>query len=455
MSISSLGVGSGILTQSVLDQLRKADEAGQVTPVDFSITFEKDKQTAFGILDATMTNLTDSITAIRTQSLFDERKATVTGTSVSVTASANSDLQTFTLNVTQLATNQIEQSGSFSSKTDTIASSNGSVNLAVNGQNFTINYDATTTLDDFKKAINTAAGTDVNATVVQIATGDFRLFMTSANSGSNQNITITDTTGNLSNTKLTTGLSAIQTGVDAKFDFNGQSITRTSNNVTDLITGYDITLNEIGSSSVKVEQNRDTILTKIDSFVSKYNDAVKEIDKVTKPSTDSKVRGIFSSDSTIRSLKNVINSLIKNVGGGVGSLLDYGFDIAKDGTMSIDQTILNTKLDTSATNVQSFFSGGSFVKTDGSTVTLTGSFVDISTTVEGYTNFNGMLDQYNTSLSDSVKSLDERRTRAVERLDNKYGILKRQFAAYDAVINRFNSASSMFAQLTNPKSQGN
>lgn len=449
MGISSLGVGSGILTQDVLDQLRKADEAGRVTPVDLSITYEKDKQSAFGLLDATMTNLIDSIDAIKTQSLFDERKATVTGTSVSVVASTKSDLQSFTLNVTQLATKQIEQSGSFSAQTDTIASDSGSMDLAINGKNFTINYDATTTLDDLKKAINKDAGTDVNATIVQVSTGNFKLFVTSANTGSNQNITMTDTSGKLNDTKLTTGLSAIQSGVDANFDFNGQAIIRTNNNIQDLITGYDITLNEVGSSSVNVEQDRDAILTKVDNFVTKYNDAVKELEKVTKPSTDSTVRGIFSSDSTIRSLRSVVNNLVKNVGGGVGSLLDYGFDIARDGTMSVDKTILNTKFDDNPTNVQSFFAGGSFTDVNGNVTTLTGAFSEMSITVGGYTEFNSMLDQFNTSLSDSLKSLNDRKTKAVERLDNKYAILKKQFSAYDAVINRFNSQSSMFTQLAN------
>lgn len=452
MGISSLGVGSGILTQSLLDKLRTADEASQVKPTDLNIVSVKDKQASYSLLDATMTNLTDSITAMKTQSLFDERKATVTGTSVSVIASANSDKQSFTLNVTQLATKQIEESGSFAVATDKIASAAGSVDLAINGKNFTVNYDATTTIDDFKKAINTAAGTDVNATIVQVATGDFRLFATSANTGTTQDITITDTTGNLLDTRLTTGLTAIQTGVDANFDFNGQAITRTSNNVTDLITGYDITLNELGSSTVKVEQNKDSILAKVDSFISKYNDAVKELNKYTKVSSDSTTRGIFSTDSSIKALRTTVNNLVKNVGGGVGSLLDYGFDVTQDGTMSVDKTVLNTKLDANPTNFKSFFTGGDYTDAAGTVTTLKGAFVEMSTSVEAYTAFNGMLDQFNTSLSDNLKSLEDRRVKAVERLDSKYSIMKKQFAAYDAVINRLNSTSSLLTQLTNSKS---
>jgi len=68
-----------------------------------------------------MTNFIDSINEIKSQSLYDERKTDVTGSSVTVSADANSDIQDFTLNVTTLATKQIEQSGAFTSDTELIA----------------------------------------------------------------------------------------------------------------------------------------------------------------------------------------------------------------------------------------------------------------------------------------------------------------------------------------------
>ena len=44
MGISSLGVGSSILTQDILDQLREADESGKITPITLSIANENDKK---------------------------------------------------------------------------------------------------------------------------------------------------------------------------------------------------------------------------------------------------------------------------------------------------------------------------------------------------------------------------------------------------------------------------
>jgi flagellar hook-associated protein 2 len=195
-------------------------------------------------------------------------------------------------------------------------------------------------------------------------------------------------------------------------------------------------------------------MEKIDSFVSKYNAAVTELGKLTKSSTDSDVRGIFSSESTVKGLKSTIDDLLSNVGGGVGSLIDYGFDIAKDGQMSIDKDVLNQKLDDSSSNVEAFFSGGTYTDANG-TVELTGAFTEMSSIVGGYTDYNATLDQFKTSISDNITSLEERKTAATERLDNRYDILKKQFISYDLMISRLNSASSMFTQLANAQTNSN
>ncbi|MCF6339918.1 MAG: flagellar filament capping protein FliD [Sulfurimonas sp.] len=448
-SVSSVGAGSGILTQDVLDQLRAADEAARITPITLEIANEEDKQKALKTIDATMTNFIDSINAIKTATLWDDRAATVSsGTSVEVSASSKTDVQDFTINVTTLATKQIEQSGSFATEDDLISGGAGQINININGQDFTVDYTATTTLKELKDLINTAAGAKVDATVVQVSAGDFRLFMSSVDTGTTQDITVTDISGTV-DARLSTGMTDIQTGIDSAFTFNGQAITRTSNKITDLITGLTLTLKETGSSNVSIAQDRTSILEKFDSFVGKYNAAITELDKMTNPSTESEERGIFSTDSTIKGMKRAIENMIESAGGGVGSMIDYGFDIDKDGKMTLDKTVLETAMDDNSVNTQAFFSGGDFTKTDLSVVPLTGAFADMSVIIEGYTKFNATLDSLKDNLSDSISSLEDRKASATKRLDSRYEILTKQFIAYDIIINKLNSASSMFVQLAN------
>jgi len=343
MAISSVGAGSGVLTQDILDKLREADDAQYVTPLELSLANEDDRKKALEVIDASMTNLIDSINALKDSTLFQERSATVTGSSVEVSAIINTDLQDFTLDVTKLATKQIEESGAFTSNTETIANGVGSMNLNIDGVDFTIDYDASTTLDDLKNLINDIAGEKIDATVVQISSGDFRLFVSSVDTGTTQNITMTDNSAQLKDTRLTTGMIDLQTGEDATFTFNGQAITRTSNNVDDLITGLTITLKEVGTSSVSVMQDNESILEKIDSFVDKYNETMTELDKMTKSSVDSETRGIFSGDSTIRSMKSYITNMITDTTS--GSIFDFGFELDKEGKLSIDKDVFTEKLE--------------------------------------------------------------------------------------------------------------
>lgn len=464
MGISSLGVGSNILTQDVLDQLRKADEAGRITPITLELANENDKKDSLALIDTSMTNLTDSVSAIKSATLWDGRSATVSsGTSVEVSADSKTDIQNFSIDVKQLATKQIEQSGVFGTATDAIDTTGGAgsfkiqvgTTAAAAAAAITINYNAGATLDDVRKLINKEAGGLVDATIVQLNTGEYHLMLSSTKTGdvADTDISMSGVTGAL-DARVTTGFSTVQTGVNAKFTFNGSSnltpYERSSNTVNDLITGLTMTFKETGASDVNIKQDRTSILDKFDSFVSKYNSTMTELDKMTKPSTDSATRGIFSSDSTIKSMKSTLQDMLNTVGGGVGSMIDYGFALDKSGQMSLDKTVLEAAMDTNATNVQAFFSGGDFTKADKSVVTLTGAFNDIATTVEGYTKYNATLDQVKASLTESISSLEDRKTTATERLDSKYAIMKKQFAAYDSLISKFNSASSMFAQLTNP-----
>lgn len=450
MGISSLGTGSGILTQDLLDKLRSADESGRINPIKLEIASEGDKKNSLELIDATMTNLTDSIDAVKTNTLFDERSTEVSGSAVEVSADSNSDIQDFTLDVTTLATKQIEESGAFTSDTETIADGSGTLTLNIDGEDFDIDYDDTTTLKDLKKSINETAGDKVDATIVQINSGEYRLFMSSVDTGSSQDITLTDKAGageQLKDTRLTDDVTAIQDGVDAEFKFNGQTITRSTNEVDDLIVGLDISLKEVGSSTVSVAQNRDTITSKIDSFVEKYNAAITQLSTMTKASTDSSQKGIFSGESTIKNMKRALENMVDSVGGGVGSMMDYGFDIDQDGVMSIDKTVFNDKLDANVGNVEAFLAGGTYTKDDGTTTDVTGAFNELSDVVDAYTDYNATLDNFKTSLTQRITDLEDRKTAATERLDSKYEIMKKQFTAYDAMISSFNTTSDMFTTM--------
>lgn len=456
MGVSALGTGSGILTQDLLDQLKKADETAQINPITLDIANEKDKQGVLSTIDAGMTNLADSITELKAPTLFDERKANITsGTSIEITADANSDIQDFTLEVKQLAEKQISESGKFGDKTDKIASADGSVTISVGDNDIDIDYNSDMTLDDFKKAINDQAGDYVTASIVKLADDDYRLFLTSKDTGANTDISIADNDGNLSGTQLTDDMTSVQDGQDAVFTYNGSDdITRSSNDVDDLITGYDITLKSVGTTEVSVEQNHDKILEKVDSFISQFNSIMGELSRDTKNSKDSSERGIFSGDSLLKGLKSTLMHIFSDTAQGGDTLLDIGFDMDKSGTISVDKTKLNDYISKDSSNFEAFFTGGSYSNQAGSDATdVNGVFNDMDKIIQAYTKFNGLLDESKNDISSKVSDLEDRKLTMQARLDDRYNSMQKQFTAYDAMIAKLKNTSTMFTQMMDANKQ--
>ena len=463
MGISSLGAGSSILTQDVLDQLRVADESKFVAPVDSKLRIEKEKSAGLDIVDALMDNVYESLKSLTEYGVFEARSTSSSDEDVAtVTALESSDVQDFTLDVAVLATKEIEQSGSFASRTSKISSGagTGTMDLAVGGETFSIPFDDTTTLEGLKETINKTAGSSVSATIVQVAPDDFRLVLSAQNTGTGQAISITDTggTGATLNTQLlpdtdgvggVDGMTNVQSAVDASFKFNGVDITRTSNSVDDLLAGVTISLNKVGTSNVSVKQDREHVESKITNFIDKYNSAMFQLGEDTKSSQEVSERGVFSSDATIKGMRSSLMNVLSTVGEGIGRISDYGIELDEDGRLSLDATKLGEQLDKDPVSTQAFFAGGTFTKDDGSTVEMSGIFTEIETEVAKYSYANAVLDQFKDSMETRTDSLNEQREKAVQRLDSSYAIMQKRFQAYDAIISKFNSASNMFTQMVN------
>ncbi|ADR32815.1 flagellar hook-associated 2 domain-containing protein [Sulfuricurvum kujiense DSM 16994] len=201
-TINSLGLGSGVLTADLIDKLKASDEAVSVTPFDSKISLNKQKSQALDLLNSLLTTFKSSVNALDNDSLYQKRSVSGTNDGVSVSASAGSQIRDFSIGITNIAKKNVVQSASFSSNTDKIANTDGKLNLNISGKNYTIDYTATTTLDDIKQSINDAAGSDVSASVLQTGTSAYSLVVTSKVTGKEQTISLTDISGNLKNNNL-------------------------------------------------------------------------------------------------------------------------------------------------------------------------------------------------------------------------------------------------------------
>ena len=178
-ALSSLGIGSGVLTSSVIDQLKASDTSLIITPIDNKITTNTNKQQSMSLLSSLATSLTGSVSSLEGSSLYQKRTVSGANSAVSVTADTGVAVQNFSISNTKLATTNVSQSGSFTSSANTIASGSGQFNLNVNGTDYKIAYDGTTTYDDLKTKINDIAGADVSASILQTGDTSYSLILNS------------------------------------------------------------------------------------------------------------------------------------------------------------------------------------------------------------------------------------------------------------------------------------
>jgi len=464
-NISSLGIGSGVLTADVIDKLKAADESRIIKPIDNKITFNTQQQDAEKLLSTLMNTLKADASSLSYDTLFDAKTVNVTGLA-DVTVDAGANVESFTLETTTLAKKDIIQGGSFADKNTTTVGSNNAadyngsetLDISINGNTYNIPYNETTTLDDLAQAITDKVGGSINASVLQTGANAYNLVLTSATTGVNQAITLNDSGGLLKNQLLAydatnnpSGYQTIQAATDASFKYNGIDITRSTNNISDLILGVNITLKSEGDvSKVDIKQNTTSITDTMQQFVDDYNNLITNLNDMTAFNKDTGAKGVFNGNSFVRSISQDLTQTI-TARFGTNSIVDYGISLSRDGTMTLDKTTLESKLSTNPDAAKLFFTGG----LDSNGNTQTGLFTNINDKLKSYTGYGKALSTFETSLKTDASSLSDRKLSAQASLDARYEIMTKRFTAYDGIISRLNSQFSSLQQIISAQTNTN
>jgi len=170
-TLSSLGAGSGgVLSYDVIDKLKKADEATMVKPFQTRLKNVQNQEKELSALTTQISLFKSSIADFKDGDIFQKRLADVNGSSVSVDVNPGVAVQTITMDVEQLAKNDIYQSKGYDSETSTInnTGSDQTLKFSYEGQEHDITLKDGATLTDLKDAINDA---NIGVTASIIDTG--------------------------------------------------------------------------------------------------------------------------------------------------------------------------------------------------------------------------------------------------------------------------------------------
>ncbi len=170
-TLSSLGIGSGVLNSNLIDKLKNADEQLMIDPLKSKLDLLQKRQTALSKFITIASTVKSDTIDLAQGTAFEKVSTNVNGSSVSVSASAGVKPQVFDINVKNIAKNDIYESKGFASLDTQIANSDATLTLGVGTSSVNINLNAGATLSDLKDAINNA-NAGVSAQIIDTGIGN-------------------------------------------------------------------------------------------------------------------------------------------------------------------------------------------------------------------------------------------------------------------------------------------
>lgn len=493
VSSSSPTLSTNSSTSAVIDQLVQAyvqsistpvyNMQAQVSQVDSTIKTYQDLKSKLSALQTQANDLAQ----IGTLSPLAAETATSSNSSVvTATAQPTAVAGTHSIFVSQLAkddtlvSNQLTQTG-----TD-ISTATGAgtftFSVTVNGKTTDVNVNVasgdtnSTVLTNIADAVN-SAGAGVTASVVNDTSSTARLVFQSNDSGSANAISVADTSGTIlqsvgwtsslvgSRTASTsTGAGYINSSVsslDANFTLDGIQIVRSSNTVSDVLTGLTLNLAAAQQSTdspvtLTVGPDTSSIQNTLNSFISAYNAAMSAIntDITDTTSTDSSgntsvtrapLAGDLSMMNLQLSMQNIAMGAVSSAqSGGPNTLSAIGISLNNDGTLSIsDQSKLTSALTSDPSAVVALFNSSS------------GVAVQMNTLMKEFTDPGGIMDQKVNGAQDQVTQMNNMINSMQQSINIQANAVRQEYSSYQSMLIQLNQTQTQLNNIwSGMQSQG-
>ena len=389
--------GSGLNITQIVDSLVEAEQAPQENQIQTKIDARNTAISAIGEIKSALSKLSTSLTT-----LTGNTSLNINSTSTAVSATISDPSTAIAINssisISTLAKGQTLAFEDYASNTSLVGAgslvlergdwSSGSFVASATVASTSLTVTATDTLESLKDKINAldygvtasvlGAGDDTYTLVLKSQDGKenaLRITATESPSGSGLS-SIDNTTTNASKQKLA--------GTDAAFTVDGISLTRSSNNITDLFTGYNVnllastTVNGVDTpANLTGSVNTSAAKTNLQSFVTAVNEARTLLNEKTFRGSASEGAGDLSDDPVIKSIQKQLNSLTSTQLTGFGAngiyLSNLGVRTEKNGLLSLDTTVLENELKNNPTSLDAIFN--SMYSSSSSLLTVSGGTI--------------------------------------------------------------------------------
>jgi flagellar hook-associated protein 2 len=433
--ISAPGIGSGLDVNSIVDQLL-AIERRPLQRLESNRSDLQVQLSAYGQLKSSLSGFQSALGNLKTLDAFEVYSA-VSGDDTAFTATANSSAAPgFTdIQVVRLAeAHKIGSQAIVDTDTTTLGGAGDQITLTVDGNAFSVDGGGLT-LSELRSAINDAPdNTGVSATIISENSGSHRLVLTSTETG-NANAIGTAFTGSLG-TDL--GLTDINdsAALDSELLVDGiYTITRSSNTISDAISGITLSLHAETTDAVSLTVSRDTaaVTESVQAFVDAYNELQTTIDSLSGEDAD------LEADNTLRSIENQLKAVFNTPPGSSISSFTYlseiGVAFQRDGKLALDSAALQDAVTTDFAGVSELFANddqGYLFRADA----LASIFLQT----------DGLITIREDGLNTSIDNLDQRILDYEFRLDIREQRLRDQFTSLDTLISELQGTSNFLTQ---------
>lgn len=462
----STGAFSGTNTDQIVTQLMALEKQPLTTLSTQKASYQA-KISSYGTLSGALSGL-KSAAAQLADAEFLSMSSTVSDNSV-FTATAGSTASTgdYSIKVSKLASSQSIYSPSYTAESSEVAdlSAFSTQKLSIQvGSNAAVEVSITSannSLTGLRDSIN-SAGAGVAASVVYDGSG-YRLILSANSTGASNRIvvkadengdgTYTGAGGDIDNTGLsklafnatydsnglvtggTANMTQSQAAIDAALTVNGLSVTRSSNQISDLITGVSINLLKTETTNdVKLSVTKDNSsgAAKVSAFVSAYNSVMSLAKSLTSITDGKKV--LLTGDVTARTIMTGLRSAIASKFEGQ-SAASLGLSHDKNGSLTLNSSTLSAAMESDVSGVAA---------------TLNAMASSLDKSVSEY--ISTMIPARKTGMKNSISRIDDKMESINRNLTLKESSYRKKFRAMEEILGKLQQSSDFLTQQANKSS---
>ena len=437
-TISSLGVGSGLDLNSLLDQLEQGENK-KLVPITTRKQSYQTKISAFGALSSALTSFQDAVKALNDTGTFQAVTNKVSGEALTATTTSDTPPGDYHINVTQRAQASSAATLGVADKEANLGA--GTISLTLGGGKV-VSVDVgaeDSSLEDIRDAINAQAD-GVRASLISDGSDQpYRLVLTASETGTEAAVSDIQFSGALGSS-LSLDPAAQQAGLDAKLTVNGIQVTSPSNSVEGAIQGVTLNLTDEGEATLQVNRDDKGIKKAVTNFVDAYNQLQKTLDTLTSYNADSGSAGVLLGNSTVRSVESRLSGVLSGAvdDGTFGVLSNVGVQLQLDGTLKVDDDKLDAAVSDNLGALQKFFAGNG--------ESVTGMAGLLNGAIDKMTGDQGLIANATDGLNQSIDSLDDLYDRTQQQINSTMARYRSQFSQLDGLIAKMNSTSNYLTQ---------